>query len=264
MTDPMEVTCYIWYIGDLYLIIPNKNGLDYTNQVGGRLKEELSDKGYLLPLPIFDNQSLKHELLSIFGQSYDGGFLNDHKDLYQRLKLLLKICALDDVITIDEQKLHYSCNQWIHIHIKKPQFHNKEFLCNDLFNHNSKAYPIAAILTWSLLYGDDIAPINHQADIDHLKSNMKIWQSIKARGGNIANWIEDFKQRQKTELNELCQKQMDFIAFETKKVTLAISLMEDLLAKAQALDIPLNACEKLKEKIVVMKALIYSDYHQLL
>lgn len=261
MIDQVDTTSYIWYIGDLYLIIPNKNGIDYTNQVGGRLKEELSSKGYLLPLPIFDNQSLKHEFLTLFGQGYDGVFLNDHKDIHQQLNLLLKICALDDIIEIDAQKLHASCNQWIHILIKKPLPDANELLCVAPFNHQNKTYPIEAILTWSLLYLNDIAPINRQVDIDHLKSDMKIWQSIKAKGGDIKSLIEYFKQTQKTELSKLCQKQIDFISFETKKIMISIGLMEDLLAKAQALDIPIDVREELKEEIAAMKAVISSDMH---
>lgn len=27
----MQETSYIWYIGDLYLILPNDNSIDYTN-----------------------------------------------------------------------------------------------------------------------------------------------------------------------------------------------------------------------------------------
>ncbi|UXN06331.1 DUF6210 family protein [Bartonella sp. HY761] len=255
----MQETSYIWYIGDLYLILPNDNGIDYTNQVGGRLKDEMSSKGYLLPLPIFDNLSLKHELLSLFGQSYDGGYLNDHKDIYQRLNLLLRLFALDDSIALDEEKLHDSCNQWIHILIKKPLAYDNQLDCGDVFHHKGESYPIKAILTWSLLYLSDIAPINHHVDIDHLKFDMKIYQSLEARGRDTTSWKDRVLGQQTKQIGKLCRKQMDYIAFETKKILISISLMEELLVKAQALDISCQACVELKEKIAAMKATIFLD-----
>ncbi|WP_182418198.1 DUF6210 family protein [Bartonella sp. HY038] len=212
---------------------PNDNGIDYTNQVGGRLKDEMSSEGYLLPLPIFDNQSLKHELLSLFEQSYDGGYLNDYKDIYQRLNLLLRLFALDDSIALDEEKLHVSCNQWIHILIKKPLAYDNQLDCGDVFHHKGESYPIKAILTWSLLYLSDIAPINHQVDIDYLKSDMKIYQSLEARGCDTTSWKDGVRGQQTKQIGKLCRKQMDYMQMKLQNIQTYRNNISELISLAQ-------------------------------
>ncbi|UXN06332.1 hypothetical protein [Bartonella sp. HY761] len=209
---------------DVVILLPCPNAMIYKIKIGNSPFVEKTISANLIPFPIGNNLQFKQALLSLFSNLPRELGLNRNKHFYDKFNDLLTEFNISNSFIIDDGKLPQSCNQWLHILLKKTSGDFAQFFKND---DDCQFKP--AILTWA----NDIefcanATATSQKLITILR-NLDKYKQMKMDGHAVPL---DKSAIAKTILS-VCYDEMDYMQMKLQNIETYRNNISELISLAQ-------------------------------